>query len=186
MRTPLLTLTLTLALSLPGLASADIVKCITPDGMIVYQNTACMGTQTPMVPDKAPGPTVPVTERASMPPAPSIPPMWLFREYRSADLPGVTLEGVTTRSFGVQGHSIEGTLRNGSTRPLRWIKLTFVWQYYGTISDTSLTYAVSDEPLLPGMATRFQAFTSANANDYYVRLLMPDALSPITFTPERR
>jgi len=119
-------------------------------------------------------------------PTPSIPPMWLFREYRSAALPGVILEGVTTRSFGSHGHSLEGTLRNRTSIPLVFIKLTLEWQNHGTVSDTTTTYAVTSEPLPPGGAKMFQTLTSAQANDYRILLSIPGMSQPIVFTPELR
>ena len=41
MRTPLSTLTLTLVLSLPAMASADVYKCPAPGGTTVYQDAPC-------------------------------------------------------------------------------------------------------------------------------------------------
>ena len=46
MRTPLATLTLTLALSLPGLASADVYKCPAQGGR-TYQNMPCERLMSP-------------------------------------------------------------------------------------------------------------------------------------------
>jgi hypothetical protein len=49
MRTSLLTLTLTLALSLPGLASADVYKCPAPDGKTIYQDRPCQRDTRPIL-----------------------------------------------------------------------------------------------------------------------------------------
>jgi len=47
MRTPLATLTLTLALSLPGLARADVYKCLDGKGGSVQQDRPCTGSPQP-------------------------------------------------------------------------------------------------------------------------------------------
>ena len=49
MRIPLATLTLTLALSLAGMASADVYKCPTPGGKTVYQDAPCAATDEPAI-----------------------------------------------------------------------------------------------------------------------------------------
>ena len=49
MRTPLLTLTLTLALSLAGVASADVYKCPAPGGTTVYQDVPCSVETEPLL-----------------------------------------------------------------------------------------------------------------------------------------
>ena len=57
---PLATLTLMLALSLPGLASADVYKCPTPDGKTIYQDAPCSVEAAPIVESKTP--SVPITD----------------------------------------------------------------------------------------------------------------------------
>jgi hypothetical protein len=54
MRTPLATLTLTLVLSLAGVASADVYKCPVPGGKTVYQDAPCSVEAAPMVESKTP------------------------------------------------------------------------------------------------------------------------------------
>jgi hypothetical protein len=49
MRTPLATLTLTLALSLAGLASADVYKCPAPGGKTIYQDAPCSVETEPLL-----------------------------------------------------------------------------------------------------------------------------------------
>jgi hypothetical protein len=55
MRTPLATITLTLALSLPGLASADVYKCPDAAGRQHYQNMPCEGADEPAILSPGPG-----------------------------------------------------------------------------------------------------------------------------------
>lgn len=49
MRTPLATFTLTLALSLPGLSSADVYKCPAPGGKMIYQDAPCSVEAAPLL-----------------------------------------------------------------------------------------------------------------------------------------
>src|SRR5207344_1968692 len=86
MRPPLLTITLTLSLSLAGMASADIYKCTDSTGRVHYQNMPCDGDGEPAILSPGPGSTFvppPVQSRArpaeprpvtpAPQPAPSIP-----------------------------------------------------------------------------------------------------------------
>lgn len=67
MRTPLLTLTLTLALSLAGMASADVYKCPAPGGKTIYQDAPCSVETVPMIREQSSTPAAPVLP--SPPPA---------------------------------------------------------------------------------------------------------------------
>jgi hypothetical protein len=55
MRTPLATLTFMRALSLPGLASADVYKCPAPGGTTVYQDAPCAAEGEPAIISPGPG-----------------------------------------------------------------------------------------------------------------------------------
>jgi len=55
MRTPLLTITLTLTLSLAGLASADIFQCPAPGGKTIYQDAPCAAADEPAIISPGPG-----------------------------------------------------------------------------------------------------------------------------------
>ena len=73
MRTPLATLTLTLVLSLPGLASADVYKCTDSTGHVHYQNMSCTGEDRPAIVSPGPGSTytgaaIPLRAQSDAPP----------------------------------------------------------------------------------------------------------------------
>jgi hypothetical protein len=79
MRTPLATLILTLALSLPGLASADVFSCAEGPHRIRYQNSPCEPTMGQQDLDAPPPPAVPIARAEPQLPVTSEIPVTVWR-----------------------------------------------------------------------------------------------------------
>ncbi len=97
MRIPLATLMLTLALSLPGLPSADVYKCPDPSGRQHYQNRPCEGADEPAIISPGPG------SQYRGPALPLRPQAYAVPQSASVQEEGKTAAGgpVDTREFGM-------------------------------------------------------------------------------------